>query len=184
MTIREVDLSLCRMVPAAVIRSGVQRVFVNRLNRAREHVRYVVVISPWISISAQRSCPFLSLVQVIQTRRIPAYFITRRPENAQQTRAFDILKSCPTVELVHNENVHAKIYACTGPQPHGFALLGSANLTANSLTLYEIGLLIIGVGAGSSIVEDLANFGLRHLRTRPESEVVKKIDVRSLRNVV
>jgi hypothetical protein len=121
---------------------------------------------------------------VIQLRSIPAYFVTRRPENAQQTKANDILRSCPSVELIYNENVHAKIYACTGPQPHGFALLSSANLTSNSLTLYEIGLLIVGVGPGSSMVEELANFGLRHLRTRPESEVVKKIDVRSLRNVI
>jgi hypothetical protein len=180
----EVDLSLCRMVPAAVIRSGVQRVFVNRLRRAKEHARHVVVISPWITMVGDSSCPFLALVQLVRTRRIPAYFITRRPDNNAHVRAVEVLRACPTVELVYNDNVHAKIYACTGPSPHGFALLGSANLTAKSLEMYEIGLLIVGVGPGSSIVEDLANFGIRHLRTRPESEVVKKIDVRSLRNVI
>jgi hypothetical protein len=52
------------------------------------------------------------------------------------------------------------------------------------MELYEIGLLIIGVRAGSSIVEDLANFGIRHLRTRPESQVIKKIDFRRLRYVL
>jgi hypothetical protein len=143
-----------------------------------------VVISPWITATADTSCPFAALVHLIRSRRIPAYFFTRPPENSAHTKATEILRSCPTVELIYNDNIHAKIYACTGPSPHGFALLGSANLTANSLALYEIGLLIIGVGPGSSIVEDLANFGLRHLRTRPESDVVKKIDVRSLRNVI
>jgi hypothetical protein len=172
------------MVPAAVIRSGVQRVFVNRLKRAKEHVRNVVIISPWITAAADPACPFSALVDVIRSRRLPAYVVTRPPENPAHSRATDLLRTCPTVELVYNDNVHAKIYACTGPSPHGFALLGSANLTAGSLQQYEIGLLIIGVGTGTSIVEDLANFGLRHLRTRPESEVIKKIDIRSLRNVI
>jgi hypothetical protein len=180
----DIDISLCREVPAAVIRSGIQRVFVNRLKRANGHVRHVVVISPWITSAPDRVCPFMLLVQLIRSRRIPAYFFTRRPSNSAHTKAADLLRTCPTVELVYNDNVHAKIYACSGPSPHGFALLGSSNLTANSLTLYEIGLLIIGVGRGSSIVEDLANFGLHHLRTRPESEVIKKIDVRSLRHVI
>jgi hypothetical protein len=180
----KIDISLTRTVPAAVIRSGIQRVFVNRLKRAKEHVRHVVVISPWITPTGDASCPFSLLVHVIRSRRLPAYFITRSPQNSAHLKATEILKSCPTVELVYNDNVHAKIYAVTGPSPHGFALLGSANLTAGSLELYEIGLLIVGVGPGSSIVEDLANFGLRHLRTRPESEVIKKIDIRSLRNVI
>jgi hypothetical protein len=180
----EIDISICRMVPAAVIRSGIQRVFVNRLKRAKEHVRNVVIISPWITAAADPACPFSSLVQVIRSRRLPAYFVTRPPENSAHTKAIDILRSCPTVELVYNESVHAKIYACTAPSPHGFALLGSANLTAGSLAQYEIGLLVIGMGPGSAIVEDLANFGLRHLRTRPESEVIKKMDIRSLRNVI
>lgn len=179
-----VDIAMCRNVPAAVIRSGVQRVFVNRLRRARRYVRNVIVISPWITAPGGRACPFSLLVDLIRQYRLPAYFVTRRPSTPEHSKAADLLRTCPTVELAFNDNVHAKIYACTAPSPHGFALLGSANLTANSQSLYEIGLLVIGVGPGSSIVEDLANFGLHHLRTRPESEVVKKIDVRSLRHVV
>jgi hypothetical protein len=176
-----VDISLTRSVPAAVIRSGIQRVFVNRLRREREHVRHLVVISPWITTSSDSASPFASLIGLIRSRRFPSYVITRRPQSYAHSEATEVLKSCPTVELIYNDNVHAKIYAAIGPSPHGFALLGSANLTAGSLELYEIGLLVIGVGPGSSIVEDLANFGMRHLRTRPESEVIKKIDFRRVR---
>lgn len=179
-----IDISLTRHVPAAVIRSGIQRVFVNRLKRARNHVRHVVIISPWITAANLPSSPFSMLLKMIRSRRLAAYIITRRPRNSAHLEALERLKLCPTVELVYNDNVHAKIYAATGPSPHGFAVLGSANLTAASLELYEIGLLIIGVGPGSAIVKDLADFGLRHLRTRPETEVVKKIDARSLRNVI
>lgn len=181
---REVDISLSRMVPAAVVRSGVQRVFVNRLKRAREHVRSVVVISPWITAVTDGPCAFSSLVEIIRSHRLPGYFFTRRPETSAHLRAVEILRTCPTAELLYNDNIHAKVYACTGPSPHAFALLGSANLTANSMNLYEIGLLVLGVGPGSAVVDDLANFGLRHLRTRPESDVIKKIDLRSVRNAV
>jgi hypothetical protein len=181
---RDIDISLSRMVPAAVVRSGVQRVFVSRLRRAAEHVQRIVVISPWITSVTDGPCPFSSLVSIIKARRIPGYFFTRPPETAAHLRAVEILLRCPTAELLYNDNIHAKVYASTGPSPHAFALLGSANLTANSLALYEIGLLVLGVGPGSAIVDDLANFGLRHLRTRPESDVVKRIDPRSLRNVL
>ena len=179
-----IDITMCREVPAAVIRSGVQRVFLNRLRRARNYVRRVVVISPWITAQDERSCPFSSLIQLIRSRSIATYVFTRSPSTAAHTEAAESLRSCPTVELIYNDNVHAKIYACLAPPPHAFALLGSANLTANSITLYEIGLLILGISAGSSIVADLGNFGLQHLRTRPESKVVKRIDVRSIRHAI
>jgi hypothetical protein len=184
MTPPEIDISPCREVPAAVIRKGMHRVFVNRLRRAKDHVRRIVVISPWITPVPEAHCPLSVLVDLIRLQRIPAYFFTRRPQNPNHTSAVQLLQSCPTVELIYNENIHAKVYACVAASPHGFGLLGSANLTANSLNLYEIALVVRGVGRGSAIVEDLAKFGLERLRTRPESEVVKKIDVRSLRNVL
>jgi len=179
---REVELSLSQLVPAAVIRSGMQRVFLNRLRRAQKRVRSVVVISPWITAVTDGPCAFTSLVELLKARRIPGYFFTRPPESAAHRKAVGLLRTCPSAELLYNENIHAKVYACTAPSPFSFALLGSANLTANSLSLYEIGLLVLGVGPGAAIVDDLANFGLRHLRTRPESDVVKQIDSRSLRN--
>jgi hypothetical protein len=123
------DISLTRTVPAAVIRGGIQQVFVNRLKRAKEHARRVVVISPWITARDDPSSLFSLLVQVIRSRRLPAYFVTRRPENFAHVEAIEILKSCPTVEFVYNDSVHAKIYTVTGLSPHGFALRGSANLT-------------------------------------------------------
>lgn len=176
----EVDISLCRPVPAAVIRSGIQRAFVNRLLRNRSQIRSIVVISPWITARSDAKCPFKSLVQLIRGRRLPAYILTRRPANPEHMKAIEMLMSCDTAEVVYNDNIHAKVYACLAAPPHGFALLGSANLTANSAMLYEIGLLVIGVGPGTAIVQDLADFGLKHLRTRPESEVIKKISTRRL----
>lgn len=178
------DVALARRVPAAIVRSGIQRVFVNRLRRAAAHVRHIVIVSPWITAGKDAGFPFSVLRKTIHSRRLPAYVITRRPQDAAHLAAINVLMECPTVEIVCNDNVHAKIYAASGPSPHGFAILGSANLTAGSMDLYEIGLLVTGVGPGSAIVEDLANFGIRHLRTRPESEVLKKMSFRKIRDVL
>ena len=82
--------------------------------------------------------------------------------------------ACETVELVYNAHLHAKVYACVAPHPYGFALLGSANLTRHSEQLYEVGLLVLAGGGGDEIVAELARFGLDYLRTRPESQVIKK----------
>ena len=177
------SLSLLRAVPAAVVRTGVQRVFVSRLRKEGKYLQQVVIVSPWITPDNTNAGPLKTLSQIINSRRLPTYVVTRQPQSASHLRATHLLQQCPTVELIYNDNVHAKIYAAVGPPPHGFALIGSANLTAGSSELYEIGLLVVGIGAGCAIVEDLANFGIRHLRTRPESKIIKKANLRSLGNV-
>jgi hypothetical protein len=177
----EFNIPLARNVRAAVIRSGIHRVFVNRIQRARDGIDRIVVISPWITPTGYGACPLSTLVSIIRTRSVPAFIFTRRPVKPDHLAAVQMLQACPTTEIIYNDNIHAKIYACVAAPPHSFALMGSANLTANSLLLYEIGLLILGVGPGSAIVDDLANFGLRYLRTRPESDVIKKIDYRGFR---
>src|SRR6185503_12853467 len=116
--IKPTEISLTRNVPTAVIRSGIQRVFVNRLRKERQYVRHVVVISPWITASANSSSPFKLLIKLIRSRNFPSYVITRRPQNHAHNEATEVLKSCPSVELIYNDNVHAKIYAATGPSPH------------------------------------------------------------------
>jgi hypothetical protein len=181
---RNIDVSISRPVPAAIIRNGIQEVFVNRLWRAKNHVRKVVLISPWITAVPGKNCAFTRMVSLLRSRRIPAYIFTRPPDSPSHAAAVAALRDCPTAELLYNNNIHAKIYACLAPTPRAFAILGSANLTANSLDLYEIGLLVLGVGPGASLVDDLSNFGLRYIRTRPESDVIQKIDPRALRNVL
>lgn len=178
------NIALARTVRAAIVRSGIQRIFVNRLRRAAGHLRRLVIVSPWITAGKEADSPFAALRKTINSNRLPTYVVTRRPQDAAHLVAINLLSECPTVEIVYNDNVHAKIYAASGPSPHAFAILGSANLTAGSTDLYEIGLLVIGVGDGSVIVEDLANFGFYHLRTRPESEVIKKMNFRKTRNVL
>jgi len=171
----EINISLSRTVRAAVIKSGLQRAFVNRVARARDHKPRLVIVSPWITSTGDANCSLAKLTQLITARRIPTFVFTRRPAKPEHLEAVQMFTPCKSVEIVYNDNIHAKIYACIAPPPYGFGIMGSANMTANSLSLYEIGLLVIGEGPGSAIVSDLANFGLQFLRTRPESKLAKRI---------
>lgn len=169
-----VETGLVRSVRAAIIRCGVQRAFMSRLVRAKRNVRLVMIASPWISTFEGRPYSLARFTAHLRRFTIPGYVFTRPPETAEQAEAVNILTECPLVELVYNSNLHAKIYACLGPQPYGFAILGSANMTTHSASLYEIGLLVLSASGGDFIVKELAEFGLNYLRTRPDSRVIKK----------
>jgi hypothetical protein len=140
-----------------------------------------VIASPWISTFEGRPYSLAKFAALVEHRKVPTYVFTRPPQSEEQTAAVAILRECASVELVYNANLHAKVYACIAPSPHGFAILGSSNMTVNSESLYEIGLLISSSGGGEAIVRELAGFGLDYVRTRADSRVVKRIDVRRLR---
>lgn len=160
-----------RTVRASVVRNGIPHVFASRLRRAADHVEKIIIASPWIT--EEPGGPITSIAASIKRRKTPALIFTRPPESATHFRALDTLLECPTVELVYNPNLHAKVYACVAPYPYGFAILGSANLTHHSDQLYEIGLMVLAGGGGDEIVRELAGFGLDYLRTRPESKLVR-----------
>jgi len=164
-----------RNVRASIVRGPVHDVCARRLQRARQHARQIVIVSPWITLGAETVDAVQAIGALATKDRIPTYIITRPPTQASHERAMQFLQSCPMIEVVYNRSVHAKVIACLAPYPYGFALLGSANLTANSAGLYEVALLVLAVGAGETIVKDLAAFGMDYLRTRPESQVVKRI---------
>ena len=140
-------------------------------------MRHLVIISPWIT-SPPGESSFSALLDLIRAKRITTYVVTRSPASTAHLDCVERLSSCPSVEVIFNDNVHAKVLVCIAPSPHAFALIGSANMTVNSESLYEIGVLIVGEGTGSQIVHQLGDFGTSHLRTRPESKVYKKIVVR------
>jgi len=167
-----------RTVKAAVVRKSVQSVFSARLKRSKNEVQKIIIVSPWISYGDNKKGSLLNIVSVIDAYKIPTYVFTRQPQNVTHTQAMNTLISCPYVEIVYNNNLHAKLYICVAPYPYGFAIIGSANLTVGSQDLYEIGLLIMAQGGGEEIVKQLASFGLDYLRTRPDSRVIKKLSYR------
>jgi hypothetical protein len=174
------NIGLIRTAKAAVVRKGIQNVFDARLRRAKNKASKIIIASPWISCSGAKKGPFLSIVSTINRYKIPTYIFTRQPQNAAHTLAMNLLMSCSYIEIVYNNNLHAKLYICMAPYPYGFAIMGSANLTSASEDLYEIGLLILAEGGGEEIVKQLASFGLDYLRTRPDSRIIKRFSFRRL----
>ncbi|MBI4330564.1 MAG: hypothetical protein HY673_04735 [Chloroflexi bacterium] len=171
----KIGTGLVREAKAAVVRNGVQRVFAARLRIARNAAKMIVIASPWITAQTEKSSPLNQIIHLINERNIPTYVFTRQPQTASEHLGQQLLMECPTVELVYNPHLHAKLYVCIAPYPYGFAVLGSANMTVNSDALYEIGLLILAAGGGEIIIKELASFGLDYMRTRAESQVVKKM---------
>jgi len=59
-----------------------------------------------------------------------------------------------------------------------FALLGSANLTRNSIEQnIEIAMMIYGKGPGRELLKEFSRWGLERLRTLNETKLIKKIKV-------
>jgi hypothetical protein len=168
------ETGLVREIKAAVVRNGVHKVFAARLRRASNTAKYVVIASPWITESSKGGS-LDQITKILSEKRIPTYVFVRPPETEFELQGIQLLINCPTVELVYNPHLHAKLYTCIAPYPYGFALLGSANMTVRSNTLYEIGLLVLAAGGGEVIIKELASFGMDYLRTRPESLVVKRM---------
>ncbi len=168
-------VSLARNVKAAIVRNNVHDAFASRLRRAGKFAKTVVIASPWITGEGAGANTLKTITRVVNRHRVATYVFTRTPKTQAHQRALNTLAECPSVEIVLIESLHAKIYACLAPYPHGFALLGSANMTDGSINLYEIGLIVSSAGGGEEIVRGLASFGLDYLRTRPESIVYKRI---------
>lgn len=137
-----------------------------------------MIASPWITYNSSIRSPLVQIAEIVNRENIPTYIFLRPPDNTAQLDAIDIFKKCASAEIVYNTNLHAKLYVCLAPYPYGFAVLGSANLTVKSEELYEIGLLILSEGGGGEILRQLASFGFDYLRTRPDSEVIKRLSLR------
>jgi hypothetical protein len=171
---RSRGIGLVRTIRAGVIMGDIHGVFMSRLMSLGRDVKAVVIVSPWLSTFEDQPYSLASFAAHITRSGIPGYVFTRPPETREHIKATNLLRNCPSIELTYNPNLHAKIYACLGREPSEFAILGSANMTMSSSTLYEVGLIVLGVGGGDQVVKSLAGFGMDFLRTRPESVVAKR----------
>ena len=100
-------------------------------------------------------------------KHLPTYIITRKPEDEFRQKAIDILLNYENIELRFNESLHGKLYICLcQDEGQSFALLGSANLTRNSMeNNIKIAMMIFGRGKGREILGELSHWGLMRLRT-------------------
>jgi len=139
----------------------------------------LVLISPFIGNLEGNRITLDSVCKKAATRKMPIYVITRTPEEKYQEDAINTLINYDYVELRFNESLHAKLYFCLCyDESKSFALLGSANLTRNSIEQnIEIAMMIYGKGPGRELLKEFSRWGLERLRTLNETKLIKKIKV-------
>ncbi len=137
----------------------------------------LILISPFVGTLEGTRVTLDALCRKAVEKGIPTYVITRAPEEEYHQQAIDTLISYDPVELRFNESLHAKLYICIcQDESQSFALLGSANLTRNSIEKnIEIAMMIYGRGRGREILRELSRWGLERLRTLNDTKLVKKM---------
>src|SRR2546428_9236068 len=100
-----IEVALVRTVKAGVIRRGIQPAFVRRLIRVGKRARFVVIASPWISTLRGEAHSLDKLARHLKRLNVPAYIFTRQPETTDHLEAVQTLLSCPSVELLYNQNL-------------------------------------------------------------------------------
>lgn len=140
-------------------------------------IQNLILISPFVGTLEGSRVTLDNICKRAVERGIFTYVITRAPEEDYHQQAIDTLMSYDTVELRFNESLHAKLYICIcQDESQSFALLGSANLTRNSIEKnIEIAMMIYGRGHGREILRELSRWGLERLRTLNDTKLVKKI---------
>lgn len=149
--------------------------FFQRFYCLKEKLNDLVIISPIVASLNDTEFSLKRLVGKIDNEKIRTYIITRTPEKNFHYEAIEILSKSRFVEIRYNDTLHAKLYLINC-ESRGFAYLGSGNLTRTAMeSNVEIGILINPFGKGKIIYQELYNWGLRVLRTSPDSKIIKKI---------
>jgi len=129
--------------------------FLETLARSHKWNR-IYLISPWISpLDIPGVMSFDALLKRLRDDSPSLYIVTRPPDQPWHKLAIEQLAATKVANIKLLSTLHTKLYYADTAQGM-FAMLGSANLTKQSLSNREIGVLIRGSGPGIKIVRDLS----------------------------
>lgn len=166
-----------REITANLVTKRVPEKFLRRVIDGNNDKYYsLVLVSPWIELMADEPYGLNRLVKQIQKHTIRTYVFTRSPKENWHVEAVRMLCQVATVEMNYNPLLHAKFFVCDC-EPYSFAMLATANLTANAISGYEVGLMVEGRGGGGPIVNNLRDLALITLRSYKETKRVKEISL-------
>jgi hypothetical protein len=133
---------------------------------ARSHGwQTIYIISPWISeFSSHGMMSFTQLLKRFRDDDATVYVVTRPPNDSWHKNALDKIVATEKANVALVPSLHTKLY-CASTKKGSFALLGSANLTSQSLSSIEIGVLLHYSGAGKNLVKTLAQEAAEIYRT-------------------
>jgi hypothetical protein len=143
-----------------LVRSQVIDAFFGRLmNVGATPCLELLIVSPWLTPWATRRSSLEGLIRYIRVSRSPTTIITRPPELLNHQRAVAMMSVVPSVAIYYLSELHAKFFvADRAPVP--FALLGSANSTAQSFLNEELGVFVRGTGDAERIVRELQSVAI------------------------
>lgn len=140
-------------------------------------IQSLILISPFVGTLEGTRVTLDAVCKKAVEKGILTYVITCPPDDEYHQKAVDTIKNYDLIELRFNESLHAKLYVCLcQDESRSFALLGSGNLTRNSIeNNIEIAMMIYAQGGGRDILRELSQWGLQRLRTLNDTKLVKKI---------
>ena len=139
-----------------LVRRNVIDAFFGRLFLLGESQRptELVIAAPWLTAWNSPKSSLDGLIRYLKRRPIRTTILTRPPDMASHQAALARLAEVPSVQLIQVPALHAKFFICdVAPVP--FALVASANTTAQSFLNWEVGVLVRGSGELESFVRDL-----------------------------
>jgi phosphatidylserine/phosphatidylglycerophosphate/cardiolipin synthase-like enzyme len=140
------------------LRLSTQRVlspFLDALAKSHGWLK-LVIVSPWISEFGHESgtMTFRQMIKRLKDDDAAGYVVTRPPDKPWHTDAIELLKESGKVQVRFHPSLHSKLYVAATKQSD-FALLGSANMTRQSFSNREIGVIVRKVGAGAPVYRKL-----------------------------
>lgn len=137
-----------------VLTGDVLQKFADEVGRSRERLERLTLVSPWVTLSGGESVLDM-LLQRCARDRTRVLLVTRPGTGPCHAAAISAVDSMPRGRVLLNRRLHAKLYICEFERGREFAVISSANMTAASGGLDEIGLLIRPLG-GSRMISRLA----------------------------
>jgi hypothetical protein len=145
--------------------------FLSALSRS-PNWRQVFIISPWISGIDSAALPTSTLLKKLSDDQATAYLVTRPPTDEWHESAISAFGDGGRTNVALLPDLHMKLFVAVTTETT-FAMLGSANFTAQSFANREIGVLVSATGEGAAVVRELKREAAQVYRSNARSLVHK-----------
>jgi hypothetical protein len=157
------DADVLEPRPPTILTERVVEKFFSRVLTETRPIARLTIVAPWISLWESGAVGLKQLATLISVREVRTLILTRPPTDTWHTEALAILAQSHVVQVLTIPDLHAKMFLCEAV-PMGFGLVGSANLTAKSLTNLELGVMFDGRGLFNHLLRDLSTLAWQDLR--------------------
>ena len=125
--------------------------FADEVGRSRGRVHQLTIVSPWVTHGGVLA----RLLERADRDGAPVVLVTRPGATASHLAAVGAVQEAARGRVLLNDRLHAKLYICELEAGRGFALIGSANMTASSKNLDEMAVFVRPM-RGSRMLSQLA----------------------------